>query len=52
MFDCSFTIYVAVGSSYTKITLDSEIAHVLSKDCLDIWASTECRFTLNAYVTR
>ena len=52
MFDCSFTNYVAVGSSSTKITLVSDIAHVLSKECLDIWAITDCRFTLNTYVTR
>ena len=45
----SQTGHLAVAT--VPVTSISNIAPVLSKEFLDIQAITECRFTLNAYVT-
>ena len=45
----SQTGHLAVAT--VPVTSISNIAPVLSKEFLDIQAITECRFTLNVYVT-
>ena len=46
MVECSFTNQVVVSSSPVSVTQTSDITPVLSKEFLDLQATTECRFTL------
>ena len=47
----SFTNQVVERSSPVAVISFSDIAPVSSKEFLDIQVITECRFTLNAYMT-
>ena len=48
MVECSFKNYVLLGSSPVAVTETSDFAPALSKEPLDIQATTECGFTLKS----
>ena len=47
MVECSSTNLVVVGSNFVAVTEASDIAPVLSKEFLEIQATTEFGFSLN-----